>query len=153
MKRVLCYYRPIKFYLPPEISHRMPSRTKYAPGAIHDACLEYPYHSLIAAVLRPSHGVLPIELCGFLFTGSGIAVHFLVAHALEEEEKAGPSDIFKRYREVDGCGQSRWGHEAVGDVLMRNKRLNVIAVYDMLNESLIKSLRHLPDEVGPCLEG
>jgi len=103
-------------------------------------------------VLRPSHGVLPIELRGFLFTGPGIIVHFLVAHALEEEEKAGPSDIFKRYREVDGSSQSCWGHEAVGDVSMGNERLNVVAVDDVLDESLIKSSCHLPDEMRPGLE-
>jgi hypothetical protein len=127
---VPCCYNFIDFYLPPEVSHRKCLREqKYALCAIHDARLEYPYHSLIAAVLRPSHGVLPVELCGFLFTGPSIIVHFLVAHAFEEEEKACPSHVFERYREVDGSGQSRWGHEAVGDILMGNKRLDVIAVY------------------------
>jgi len=36
---------------------------------------------------------------------------------------------------------------------MRSKRLNVIAVYDVLDESLIKCSGHLPDEMGPGLEG
>jgi len=145
-------YSFINFYLPPETSHRSLREQKYALCAIHDARLEYPYHTLIAAVLRPSHGVFPMEFFGFLFTRPSKTVHFLVAHALEEKEKAGPSNIFKRYREVDGSGQSRWGHEAVGDVSMGNKRLNVIAVCNVLNESLIKSSRHSPDEMGPSLE-
>lgn len=93
-----------------------------------------------------------MEFLGFLFTRPGKTVHFLVAHALKEKEKAGPSDIFKRYREINGSGQSRWGHEAVGDVSMGNERLDVIAVCDMLNESLIKSFCHSPYEMGPSLE-
>jgi len=91
------------------VSHRKCLREqKYILRAIHDAGLEYPYHSLVTAVLRPSHGVLPVELCGLLLTGPGITVHFLIAHAFKEEEKAGPSDVFERYREVDGSGQSCW---------------------------------------------
>lgn len=148
-----CEYNFHWFYLPPEVSHgKCLRKQKYALRAIHNASLEYPYHSLIAAVLRPSHGVFPVELHGFLLTGPSIAIHFLVAHAFEEEEKSCPSHIFERHREVDRGGQSRWGHEAIGDVLMDSKCLNIITICVVLNESSIKVPGHLPDEIGPGLE-
>jgi hypothetical protein len=101
--------------------------------AIHDTGLEYPYHRLVAAVFRPSHGVLPVELCGFLFTRPGIAVHFLVTHAFEKEEKSCPSHVFERYREVDGSGQPCRGHETIGDISMGNERLDVVTNDSVLN--------------------